>query len=261
MVSHDCHLDKEFNREVTRLHREGVPRREARERAEEDRTLDRWIVVSPVLTPEEVRSDLAAVRRGEVVGSFYVPHHDVLGGDGAADLSAKATVDRLLCRRAAGMTEAAADALRIALMRADLARRPIGIGELEHVLGAKLIDVTVDAVAPNPRHPALRQRRDARRDPTAARGRRRRNRAHRALRSLGSQARQGASSCDGRKPRVGRSSRLARAAGALQGATAARPARKVAAEGRFRRATCARPVRAATRRGAAPRCARRPRPA
>jgi len=148
VVSHDCHLDKEFNRAVTRLHSDGVRLRQAREQAEGDRTLDRWIVVSPILTPDEVRSDLAAVQRGEVVGSFYLPHHDALGGGGVADLAVKATVDRLLCRRAAGLTEPAADQMRIALMRTDLARRPIGLSDLEHALGAKLIEVSVDAAAP-----------------------------------------------------------------------------------------------------------------
>jgi hypothetical protein len=80
VVSHDRHLDMELNREVTRLRRDGVPLRQAREQAEADRTLDRWIVVSPILAPDEVRSDLAAVQRGEVGGSFHLPHHDALGG-------------------------------------------------------------------------------------------------------------------------------------------------------------------------------------
>ncbi|HWT95653.1 MAG TPA: hypothetical protein VN238_21825 [Solirubrobacteraceae bacterium] len=148
VVSHDCQLDKEFNREVTRLHRDGMPVRDARDAAEGDRTLDRWVVVAPILGPDEIAADLAAVARGDVVGLFHLPHHDALGGEGVVDLAVKATVDRLICRRAAGLTAAAADLMRSALMRTDLARRPIGLAEVERALGTKLVDITVDQKSP-----------------------------------------------------------------------------------------------------------------
>ncbi|MGH2763125.1 MAG: hypothetical protein ACRDL0_22415 [Thermoleophilaceae bacterium] len=150
VVSHDCHIDKQYNRRVEYLHRrQGTPLAEARREAEADRTLDRWIVVSPVVPLDAVRADETAIVENRAVGLFYLPVHPagVIAEPAVADLSVKFTVDRTLTQRTACLSGAARDEMRMVLMRVALSRRPAW-DAVEHVLNSKLIDVVVDQ-----RHP------------------------------------------------------------------------------------------------------------
>lgn len=150
LVSHGCHIDKQYNQRVEQLHRkEGLSLVEARAQAEADRTLDRWIVVSPVLPLDAVRADERTIADHKAVGLFYIPVHPdgVVAVPAVADLSVKFTVDRMLTQRTACLSDAARDELRMALMRVDLARRPAW-DAVENALNSKLIDVVVDE-----RHP------------------------------------------------------------------------------------------------------------
>jgi hypothetical protein len=150
VVSHGCHIDKQYNQRVEHLHRrQGLPLAEARREAEADRTLDRWIVVSPVVPLDAVRADENAIVENRAVGLFHVPVHPagVIAEPAVADLSVKFTVDRTLTQRTACLSDAARDDMRKALMRVDLARRPAW-DAVERALNSKLIDVVVDE-----RHP------------------------------------------------------------------------------------------------------------
>jgi hypothetical protein len=146
VVSHGCHLDKQYNQRVGRLHRrDGLPLKEAKRQAEADLSLDRWIVVSPVVSLGSVRADDESIKSNKAVGLFYIPAHPegIIAQPAVADLGVKFTVDRTLTQRAACLSNQARDELRMALMRADLARRPVW-DAVERALNSKLVDVGVD---------------------------------------------------------------------------------------------------------------------
>lgn len=150
LVSHGCHIDNQYNQRVEQLHRkEGLPLVEARAQAEDGRTLDRWIVVSPVLPLDAVRADERTIADQKAVGLFYIPVHpeEVVAVPAVADLSVKFTVDRMLTQRTACLSNAARDELRMALMRVDLARR-LAWDAVENALNSKLVDVVVDERQP-----------------------------------------------------------------------------------------------------------------
>lgn len=149
VVSHDCYVDKAFNREVDRLRRGGARKAEAEQIAEADDRLDRWIVVSPVVQPDAVSADLAAIERAEAVGLVVVPASTKRGINqpGVVDLGLRFSTDRKLCTRVATISQEGADGVRMAMLRLDLARTG-GFADLEALVGAKLADVEVDE-----RHP------------------------------------------------------------------------------------------------------------
>jgi hypothetical protein len=125
VVSHGCHIDKQYNQRVDDLHRkQGLPLAEARRQAEADRTLDRWIAVSPVVPLDAVSADETAIAQRKAIGLFHIPAHPdgIVAVPAVADLSVKFTVDRTLTRRVSCLTAEARDELRMALMRVDLAR-------------------------------------------------------------------------------------------------------------------------------------------
>lgn len=157
VVSHDCHVDKQFNREVDRLHRSGKRLPEAIQAAEADDRLDRWVVVSPIVQPDAVPADLAAIERAEVVGLLAVPASPGHGitQPGVVDLGLRFSTDRKLCTRVATVSEAGADTVRMAMLRLDLARTG-GFDDLEALVGAKLTTVEVDERYPLKAHLTFR---------------------------------------------------------------------------------------------------------
>lgn len=149
VVSHGCHLDRQYNRRVTELHSQGLPLTQARAEAQADRRLDRWVVVVPVFPLDAVRADRAALERGEAIGLFYLPPHPdgTVPEPAVADLGTKFSVDRMLLIRTATLAPGATDRLRAALMRVDLARTPRW-DALERAVKARLVEVTVDGRDP-----------------------------------------------------------------------------------------------------------------
>lgn len=127
VVSHDCHLDKDFNRRYRTLRSAGQSKKEAVVRAEADPTLDRWVIVAPVIDPlygldATDESSIAAGRAalaGQVVGSLPMPPHPDRGVDGGvADLTWLATIDRAtIVARMASMSDHGRNLLRLALAR------------------------------------------------------------------------------------------------------------------------------------------------
>jgi len=75
VLSHDCSIDKEFNEKVDRLiHAEGLAERDAVRAASEDRTLDPYIVVSPLYDYARLPANKReSVRSGQRYGFFPLP--------------------------------------------------------------------------------------------------------------------------------------------------------------------------------------------
>lgn len=150
VVSHDCHLDKELNQRAHALMKQDPDLREddAYARAEADPSLDRNIVVSPVLAlgglPAAADPGTAGLlRAGRMVGYLPLPMQDpVLAEDSAVDLGIRATVDRLtLTGRLASSTDATRLALRYALAKMDSLRTPDVGAEVEAMIGKQIASV------------------------------------------------------------------------------------------------------------------------
>jgi hypothetical protein len=123
-----------------------MPKDEAVALAEQDPTLDRWVMVAPVLSLETDAGDevgkhqALAIRRGEIVGCFPVQERAEAGiPDGVADLTWVSTIDRhaIVARLASLSTEARA-VFRFALARTAALRTPELGFELEAVVGDRI---------------------------------------------------------------------------------------------------------------------------
>jgi hypothetical protein len=146
VVSHDCQLDKEFNRRYRRLRTEGKSTADATALAEADPALDRWVMVAPILdlaTVAESPADeqlAAAASRGEVVGMFPVPDHPDRGiVAGVADLTWVSTIDRhTVVARLASIGARARGEFRLALARTAALRTPELGFVLEDIVGDRI---------------------------------------------------------------------------------------------------------------------------
>ena len=151
VVSHDCHLDKEFNKVVRRLRAEKqLSQREAEERAEQDLGLDRFLTVSPVLPITAFPAQASTIPTGDVIGLFHLPSHDASDWpDHVVDLTYRATIDRLFVEeRRFVLTEEGRRRLRLALARTETFRSSeIGF-QLEEVFHKRIRDVRPDPNEP-----------------------------------------------------------------------------------------------------------------
>jgi hypothetical protein len=146
VVSHDCQLDKEFNRRYRKLRAGGMTKAEAAARAEADPDLDRWVMVAPILDLDSAATDhadeqqAAAAGRGEVVGMFPVPGNRDRGiVDGVADLTWVSTVDRhTVVARLASIGSRARGEFRLALARTAALRTPELGFVLEDIVGDRI---------------------------------------------------------------------------------------------------------------------------
>lgn len=144
VVTHDCQLDKEWNRRVRELEKEGMPNEEARAAAEADLTLDRTLVVSPLVDPDDLRGDRGNLLAGRMIGYLPVPAHpDRLVSECVVDLTYQCTIDRLDVVKVASIAEAARKQLRYALIQLH-ALRTADLGfKVEAVVGRTIQDVEV----------------------------------------------------------------------------------------------------------------------
>lgn len=152
VVSHDCHLDKDFNRRYRALRAAGHSKKDAIRVAEDDPTLDRWVNVAPVIDPlvglasedEGPAATARAALAGQVVGALPVPPHPERGVEGGvADLTWLATIDRAtIVARLASMTEYGRNLLRLALARSAALRTPAVGFLLEDIVGDRIDDAT-----------------------------------------------------------------------------------------------------------------------
>lgn len=150
VLSHDCHIDKEINIAARALLKAdlSLDENDAYAEVENDSTLDRFVIVSPLidvdLLPvarnENARTDLLT---GRTVGYFPLPEEPSINLAGVVvDLSYRTTVDRLtLTRRLTSLTDPARLRLRYALARMDSLRTPDLDSDLQEAVGQQIIDV------------------------------------------------------------------------------------------------------------------------
>ena len=97
VLSHDCHLEKDFNERVRQLMADGVAEDEAVTEASADPSLDPFAVVAPLQPyadfPEHRH---ASLRSGDRIGYFPLDLLPGDGGDYVVDLGRVATVSVML---------------------------------------------------------------------------------------------------------------------------------------------------------------------
>ena len=149
VVTHDCQLDKEWNQRVRDLERGGTATEQAEAEATADTTLDRTLVVSPLVDPSELRGGRGNLLAGRVIGYLPVPTHpDQLVDECVVDLTYQCTVDRLDVVKVASISERARKQLRYARIQLD-ALRTADLGfEVEAVVGRAIQRVEVPARDP-----------------------------------------------------------------------------------------------------------------
>ena len=150
VVTHDCQLDKEWNQQrCDALERGGMETDEAERDASADTTLDRALVVSPLVDPAELRGGHGNLLAGKVIGYLPVPPHpEQLVTECVVDLTYQCTIDRLDVVKVASVSEAARKQLRYALIQLD-ALRTADLGfEVEAVVGRTIEKVEVSARDP-----------------------------------------------------------------------------------------------------------------
>jgi hypothetical protein len=148
-TSHDCHLDKDWNRRRNSLIKAGVSEDEAEAAAEGDQSLDRAFNASPLIYPEEPGLDRGNLMAGKILGYLPVPaSDDGLIPESIVDLSYRVTLDRLDVARVACVSDVVRGQLRYALVSLDTLRaRALGF-EVEAVVGRRIDDVTIPAANP-----------------------------------------------------------------------------------------------------------------
>jgi len=144
VITHDCQLDKEWNQRVRELEKGGTPLEQAEEEATADTTLDRALVVSPLVDPGDLRGGRGNLLAGRVIGYLPVPAYpEQLIDECVVDLTYQCTVDRQDIVKVTSITEAARKQLRYALIQLD-ALRSAELGfEVETVVGRKIEKVDV----------------------------------------------------------------------------------------------------------------------
>jgi hypothetical protein len=147
VISHDCHIDKEFNKLVHRLReKEQLPLADAAAIAERDPSLDRFVSVCPVLPVATFPDQAADAAAARVIDLFHLPADEGREWEEAiVDLSYRSTVDRLFIEhRRLVLSEEARMRLRFAVARAETFRSSeIGF-QLEQVLNKRIRDVRQD---------------------------------------------------------------------------------------------------------------------
>ena len=149
VITHDCQLDKEWNQRVRKLQKGGTDTEVAEREAAADTTLDRALVVSPLVDPAELRGGRGNLLAGRVIGYLPVPARPgQLVDECVADLTYQCTIDRLDVVKVASISEAARKRLRYALIQLD-ALRTADLGfEVEAVVGRTIQKVEVPARDP-----------------------------------------------------------------------------------------------------------------
>jgi hypothetical protein len=149
VASHDCHLDKDWNRRRTALIKAGASEEEAERTAEDDDSLDRTFSGSPLIYPDDLGVDRGNLMVGRVVGYLPVPaHDDGLVPESVVDLTYTVTLDRLDVVRVACVSNAARAQLRYALARLDSLRATSLGFEIEAVVGRHIEKVTISKANP-----------------------------------------------------------------------------------------------------------------
>lgn len=146
VLSHDCEMEKEFNQRASSLIADGFSREEAEAIASEDESLDRFVVVAPLLSYGELPQDQhEGVRSGQRIGYFPVPPFAAVEMDETlVHLDRACTVDRLLLTRfakIASLTPMSVGVLRFKLAECYAARDLSAMVELQALVGKRITHV------------------------------------------------------------------------------------------------------------------------
>jgi len=149
VLTHDCQLDKEWNKRVRQLQKQEVPLERAELEASADASLDRTLVVSPLVDPDDLKGERGNLLAGRVIGYLPVPPHpENLVDECVVDLTYHSTVDRRDVVKVTSISEAARKQLRYALINLD-ALRTADLGfQVETVVGRTISNVEVPARSP-----------------------------------------------------------------------------------------------------------------
>ena len=122
---------------------------EAERQAEEDQTLDRAFMASPLISPDDVGVDRRQLMDGKILGYFPIPEsEDGLIPETVADLTYRVTLDRLDVVRIACISPSAQTILRYLLARLDALRSPTIGFDLEAVIGQRIEHVESNSSNP-----------------------------------------------------------------------------------------------------------------
>lgn len=149
VTSHDCQLEKEFNRRLSELIAAGKSEEEATLEALADPTLDRTLVASPLVDPSDIRVDQGNLLGGHVVGYLPVPASpDGRIPECVVDLNYRCTLDRFDVVRVSSLSGLARSQLRYSLVRLDALRTPHLGFAVEDVIGHSIQRAEVPKKSP-----------------------------------------------------------------------------------------------------------------
>jgi len=142
VLSHECHLEKDFNERVCALMSEGVPQHAAAEAASVDSALDPLAVVAPLQPYSSVPAHRhAGIRTGDRIGYFPLDGLPGDGGDYVVDLGRACTISVRLLPQAAKVASLAPDEvaeLRFKLAETYAIRDLSVIAELQAMVGQRI---------------------------------------------------------------------------------------------------------------------------
>ncbi|WP_419553865.1 hypothetical protein [Candidatus Poriferisodalis sp.] len=151
VTTHDCHHDKEWNQERTRLIRNGVDPELASTIAEDNNKLDRAFQASPLVPLEDLDAGRHGdLRAGRIAGYFPLPPPS----DGAfpecvVDLTYRCTIDRKsIEQRRWGLSIPARARFRFAIASFDSFRTFELTEQIETVIGKTIESVNVGSAGP-----------------------------------------------------------------------------------------------------------------
>lgn len=143
VLSHDCHLEKDFNERVRELIASGVPDDEAVRLASADPALDPYAVVAPLQPYSAVPAHRhAGIRAGDRIGYVALDALPGDGGDYVVDLGRACTVSvRLLPWRAkiASLAPESVAELRYKLAEVYAMRDLAVLTELQSMVGQRIL--------------------------------------------------------------------------------------------------------------------------
>jgi hypothetical protein len=150
VLSHDCEIDKEFNRERERLVAAGYDEDHATAEASENETLDPHVLLSPLLPYEEAPIDQhSGIRSGGRIAFFPVPPSPIFDDEEFfADLGRICTVERKLVlryRQLASIGGVAAGVLRYKLSEALASRDLATLAELQAIVGQQITGLEIES--------------------------------------------------------------------------------------------------------------------
>lgn len=146
ITSHDCTLDKEFNRSFHKLRGEGLSIAAAQATAEQDDTIDRLVTVAPIVPyADAAPSAPDQLRHNAVIGFFPVCESVPRSIDGGVvDLNRQTTLDRsVIVERLGILSPPARATLLYALARFWAFRAPKLTYEIEMAIGHKIVNAQV----------------------------------------------------------------------------------------------------------------------